>query len=135
MHKFSRKERAFLELQRVGRMAQMGEDGLLHATPLCHVFARGVLYIETNARSWKVRNLGAGQQVAYVVDEYTEVWGNLRGVRMQGKVEVLRDGAEYSSAKRLLMRKFPQFRNMGWKDGTNVVLKIAPTRATSWGLA
>lgn len=134
MHRLSPKERVFLELQRVGRMALLAGDGLPHVTPLCHVFARGALYIETNVASWKVRNLGGGQEVAYVVDEYTEDWGSLRGVRVQGTAEVLREGVEYTVAKRLLKRKFPQFKAMDWTDGVNVVIKITPTRATSWGL-
>ena len=91
MYRASSKERAFLELQRVGRMAFTDADGAPRVTPLCHVFSKGVLYIEANGASWKVLNVGRRLQVAYVVDEYTEVWGNLRGVRLQGTVEVLGD--------------------------------------------
>lgn len=135
MYSFSRKERAFLEVQRVGHMAQVGKDRLPHVTPLCHALGPKVLYIETGGASWKVRNLRGRPQVAYVVDEYTEEWGKLRGIRIQGTAEVLREGKEYQSAKRLLFRKFPyQFRKMGWKDGVNVVLKITPVKATAWGL-
>jgi nitroimidazol reductase NimA-like FMN-containing flavoprotein (pyridoxamine 5'-phosphate oxidase superfamily) len=134
VYKFTRKEKVFLGLQRVGRIAQVGEDGLPHTTPLCHVFSKGALYIETGVASWKVRALNTGNQVAYVVDEYTEDWDSLRGVRLHGTAEVLKSGKEYNTAKRLLMRKFPQFKAMGWKDGVQVVLKITPTRATSWGL-
>lgn len=134
MHKFTRKEKTFLGLQRVGRIAQVGADGLPHTTPLCHVFSKGVLYIETGVASWKVRNLKAGKQVAYVVDEYTEDWDSLRGIRLLGTAEVLKSGKEYNAAKRLLFRKFPQFKALGWTDGVQVVLKITPTWTKSWGL-
>ena len=110
MYRVSRKERAFLELQRVGRMAFIDGAGSPLVTPLCHVFSKGVLYIEANGASWKVRNVGRRSQVSYVVDEYTEIWGNLRGVRLQGTVEVLRNSPEYRAAKRLLVRKYPQFK-------------------------
>lgn len=134
MRKFTGKERVFLELQRVGRVAQVGDDGLPHTTPLCHVFSKGALYIETGVASWKVRNLKPSKQVAYVVDEYTEDWDSLRGIRLRGTAEVLKSGKEYLAAKRMLIRKFPQFKALGWTDGVQVVLKITPTWAKSWGL-
>ena len=64
---------------------------------------------------------------------YGDFWGNLRGIRLQGTMDVLREGAEYNSANRLLMRKFPQFRTR-WDDKENAVMKLTSTRATSWRL-
>jgi len=133
MYRFTRKERAYLELQRVGRLAVAGRKGAPHVTPLCHAFSKGVLYIEADAESWKVGNASKNKDVAYVVDEYTENWGNLRGIRLQGTMDVLRSGVEYNSAKRVLTRKFPQLRSF-WDDEVHVVMKITPTTATNWGL-
>ena len=133
MYRFTRKERAFLELQRVGRIAVVGPEGAPHVSPLCHVFSKGVLYIEADAASWKVSNASRRKEVAYVVDEYTEIWDNLRGIRLQGTMDVLREGAEYNAAKRVLIRKFPQLRSF-WDDEAHVVMKITPTKATNWGL-
>jgi nitroimidazol reductase NimA-like FMN-containing flavoprotein (pyridoxamine 5'-phosphate oxidase superfamily) len=134
MYRFSPKERAFLEAQRVGRMAQIGAK-YLHVMPLCYASTQDTLYVETNGRSQKVRRLEAHPQVAFVVDEYFDDWSKLRGIRMQGHAEVLREGREYEAGKRLLLDKYPeQFKRLGWTDGTNVVLKITATRGTSWGL-
>ena len=133
MYRFTRKERAFLELQRVGRIAVVGAKGVPHVTPLCHAFSKGVIYIEADADSWKVSNISRRKEVAYVCDEYTEIWGNLRGIRLQGTMDVLREGAEYKAAKRVLIRKFPQLRSF-WDDEAHVVMKITPTKATNWGL-
>ena len=133
MYRFTRKERAFLELQRVGRMALIDAEGVPRVTPLCHVFSKDVLYLQANGDSWKIRNVGQRGQVAYVVDEYTESWGNLRGIRLQGTVDVLRDGPEYRAAKRLLVRKYPQFKAF-WDDAVNLVMKLTLTTAATWGL-
>ena len=132
MYRFSRKERSFLELQRVGRLALVGPNGVPRVTPLCHVFSKGVLYIEAAGNSWKIRNVGGRAQAAYVVDEYTENWGNLRGIRLQGTMEVLQEGTEFTAAKRLLFRKFPQFKSV-WQ-AASVVMKLTPNKATNWGL-
>ena len=133
MYKFTRKERAYLELQRVGRLAVVGRNGVPHVTPLCHAFSKGVIYVEAEGSSWKIGNASRNKDVAYVVDEYTEIWGNLRGIRLQGTMDVLRSGAEYNSAKRVLIRKFSQLRAF-WDDNVCVIMKITPTRATNWGL-
>ena len=114
-------------------MALVGGSGIPSVTPLCHVFSKGVLYIETNVASWKVRTLTRSTQIAYVVDEYSENWYNLKGIRIHGTVEVLREGSEYRSAKRMLFRKFPQFKEL-WEDEVDVIMKVTPIRATSWGL-
>ena len=135
MYRFTRKERAFLELQRVGRLSVLGRNGTPHVSPFCHVLSKGVIYIECDADSWKVRNASRSKEVAYVTDEYTELWGDLRGVRLQGTMDVLREGAEYNAAKRVLIRKFPQLRSyVRWDDKLHAVLKITPTKATNWGL-
>ena len=133
MYRFTRKERAYLELQRVGRLAVVGRKGSPHVTPLCHAFSKGVIYIEAEGSSWKIGNAGRNKDAAYVVDEYTENWGNLRGIRLQGTLDILRSGEEYNSAKRVLIRKFPQLRAR-WDDNVCVVMKITPTGATNWGL-
>ena len=136
MYKFTRKERTFLGLQRVGRLALVGRNGFPHVSPFCHVLSKGVIYIEGDADSWKVRNASRRKEAAYVVDEYTESWDkNLRGVRLQGTMDVLREGAEYQAAKRVLIRKFPQLRSVvNWDDKLHVVMKLTPTSATNWGL-
>lgn len=116
-------------------MAQIGQENLPHATPLCYASTPEVLYIETNVRSWKVRNLERRPEVAFVVDEYFDDWDKLRGIRIQGKVEVLASGSEYEAGKEILFQKYPeQFVRLGWTHGVNAVLKITPIRATSWGL-
>ncbi|MBM3944941.1 MAG: hypothetical protein FJ317_05540 [SAR202 cluster bacterium] len=134
MYRLSQKEKKYLEFQRVGRMGLVGEDGLPHVTPLCHTLSKGVLYIQTKGSSWKVRSLQHLAEVVYVVDEYSEDWDALRGVKVHGRVEVLKDGDEYATAKRLLFKKYPQFKTLGWQDGRDVVMKIVPIKTTNWGL-
>ena len=135
MSKFSATEVAFLDKEGVGRMAQIGSDNLPHATPLCYASSEDAVYIETGISSWKIRNLKKSPDVAFVVDEYFDDWSKLRGIRMLGRGEVLVEGSEYEEGKKLLFGKYPaQMKNLGWVDGTNVVIKITPTKVTSWGV-
>lgn len=135
MSMFSAKEVAFLEKEGVGRMAQIGSDNLPHAIPLCYASSEDAIYIETGIDSWKIRNLRKAPNVAFVVDEYFDDWGKLRGIRMQGQGEALESGSEYEKGKKLLLEKFPsQLEKMGWDDAANAVIKITPTKVTSWGV-
>ena len=107
MYQFSTEEKAFLEERMVGNMAQIGEGGLPHVTPLCYASTQDALYIETNGRTWKVRNLESRPEIAFEVDEYFEDWDKLRGIRMQGKAQVLREGSEYADGKTAPVSKIP----------------------------
>jgi general stress protein 26 len=71
-------------------------------------------------------------RAAYVVDEYFDDWARNRGVQVRGPVEVLESGPEYQRAKRLHLKKFPQFQERGWDDRETVILKITPERVLSW---
>ena len=72
MYRFSPQEQAFLELRRLGNMAQIGEDNLPRVAPLCYASTQSVLYIETSGQSWKARNLERRPEIAFEVDEYFE---------------------------------------------------------------
>ena len=97
------------------------EENLPHVTPLCYASTLDAIYIETNGGSWKVRNLERRPEIAFEVDEYVDDWSKLRGIRLQGAIEVLREGREYQAGKMLLFGKYPdQFSKMGWTDGVNV---------------
>ena len=134
MYTLSAKEQNLLELSRVGRMAFVGTDGAPRVTPVCPLLHNGTIYIETDRNDWKVRAIESTNAVAFVVDEYTENWEELRGVRVQGNAEIISQGEEYLLTKKLLFEKFPQFSTLGWKDGTHVIMKIVPVRAANWGL-
>ena len=135
MTTFSNNERDFLQKAKVGRMAQLGDDGAPRVITLCHAFVDNFIYIPTQATSWKTDQLRRFPQVSYVVDDYYEDWGKLCGVRVQGNVEILETGSEYQKAKDSLFDKYPaQFKEMGWSDGGSVVIKITATRVANWGL-
>ena len=132
--KLSRKQTEYLNARPVGRYAQLGRDGAVFVTPLCHVVSAGNVFISTERGTWKVRSLKPGSVAAYVVDEYFDDWDQNRGVQVRGPVEIVEGGPEYRRAKRLHLMKFPQFETFEWDDKETVVLKILPERVTAWGL-
>jgi hypothetical protein len=78
---------AFLAEQRTCRVATVGADGP-HATPLWYVWSDGALWLTSLSRSQRWTDLMADPRVAAVVDAGEE-YGELRGVELRGRVEVV----------------------------------------------
>ena len=78
----------FLALQRVAHVATVDARGIPHVVPVCLVVEAGRLYFASGKTGRKIANLRANPEVAVSVDEYTETWGRLRGVVVQGTATV-----------------------------------------------
>lgn len=116
-------------------MAISADDGHPRTIPLCYVLHKGSIYIGTGGRSWKVRRLSQEDRVTFLVHEYSEDWDNLRGIRLSGKVTILRSGPEYTEAKEALFAKYHQYDTvLEWVDGEDVLMRIGLEGKASWGL-
>ena len=78
---------AFLAEQRTCRVATVGAGGP-HATPLWYVWSDGALWLTSLSRSQRWTDLMADPRIAVVVDAGEE-YGELRGVELRGRVEVV----------------------------------------------
>jgi PPOX class probable F420-dependent enzyme len=127
-------EEKFVRWARVARMATAGADGRLHNVPVSPVFDNGALLIATDTTSKKVRNLEANPRVTLVFDEYAEMWDLLRGVVIEGSVQIVREGEEFTRARTLLYEKYRQYEiDSPIEPETSVILAVIPARVTSWG--
>ena len=126
---------AFLAEQRTCRVATVGTHGP-HNTPLWYVWHGGALWLTSIARSQRWTDLEADPRVAVVVDA-GEDYGELRGVELRGKVEVVgevpRTGEpvpELEGPERAMAERY-----MGGTmvhDGRHAWLKLVPEKVTSW---
>ncbi|MEU8520010.1 PPOX class F420-dependent oxidoreductase [Streptomyces sp. NBC_01216] len=117
---FTEAERAYLDSQRLGRMATVDGHGQPQANPV-GFFPRedGTVLVGGMAmgRTKKWRNLQAHPKVALVVDDLvsTHPW-RVRGVEIRGEAELLEGPHELG----------PHF--------SEEVIRIRPRRVHSWGL-
>lgn len=124
-----------LERERVCRVATTDPQGQPHVVPVCHVWDGRKLYFAADAGSQKVQNLKANPRVAVVVDVYTEDWGRLAGVLVQGRARVLTGGPHFRRARALLYGKYPQYpQEAAIEPPSTVIVEVTPTRAASWGV-
>jgi nitroimidazol reductase NimA-like FMN-containing flavoprotein (pyridoxamine 5'-phosphate oxidase superfamily) len=128
--RLSTKEKRVLSRARVVRVASADGRGTVHVAPLCHAFdpARRTAYVTTAGRT--ARNLRGRPRGALVCDEYFEDWDRLRGVVAHLSARFVRGGPELDRARRMLKRKYEQYRD----DEINEVIALRLERVTSWGL-
>jgi nitroimidazol reductase NimA-like FMN-containing flavoprotein (pyridoxamine 5'-phosphate oxidase superfamily) len=124
------KEKAFLDRARVCRVGSVDGRGLPHVAPLCHAFdrERRVAYVATGGRT--AENLRKRPRASIECDDYYEDWDRLRGLVARARATLVDRGAELDRARRLLKRKYKQYREFEIES----VIALRVEEATSWGL-
>lgn len=131
---------AFIDAQRVGRLATAGADGQPHVVPVCYARDGASFYIALDAkpkrvppaRLKRVRNLLANPRAALVIDRYDEDWSALAYVLVRGRAALLApEEDEQRRAVALLRGRYPQYRAMPIHEQPMIVLRAEA--AVAWG--
>ena len=100
-------ERAFLDGQRVARLATVDAAGVPHVVPVCFAIEGDTAYIaiDRKPKSGKplkrLRNIAENPHVALTADHYDDDdWTRLRWVMVRGRAELLERGDEHDDAQR-----------------------------------
>jgi nitroimidazol reductase NimA-like FMN-containing flavoprotein (pyridoxamine 5'-phosphate oxidase superfamily) len=124
-----------IEWERVCRVATVGEAGVPHLVPVCHVVADGKIYFGSGNDGRKALNLKENPKLAVTVDLYSEAWSNLKGVMVQGTATLIAKGPRFRKIRARLYRKYPQYSDEAALDESDsVIVEVTPTRVFSWGL-
>lgn len=122
MASFSDAEIAYLQSQRIGRLATVGPDGQPHVVPVGFHYNPRLDTIDIGghdfAKRKKFRDAQRNPRVALVVDDLASIspW-RARGIEIRGEAEVLLTGGQE------IMAGFdPE------------MFRITPRRVASWGL-
>ncbi len=119
---FTPAEIAYLQSQRLGRIATVGPDGQPHVVPVGFRYnpATDTLDIGGHgfAKRKKYRNVQLNPRVAFVVDDIRSInpW-MVRGIEIRGEAEVLKTGGQD------IMPSFDA-----------EMFRIRPKRIISWGI-
>jgi PPOX class probable F420-dependent enzyme len=119
--------------ERICRVATAGRAGVPHVVPVCHVLADGKVYFASEGKAKKVRNLRTNPHVAITVDSYTEDWGQLRGVMIQGTTTLIEGGPRFRKIRQMLYEKYPQYPEDAALGKGDVIVEVAPTHVFAWG--
>ena len=129
---------AFLERQRVARLATVDEQGRPHALPVCFAVLDGALYTPIDEKPKRgdpralrrVRNILARPEVCLVADHYDEDWTRLAWLQVRGKAALVDDPDERARALAALRARYQQYRPMDLES--RPLIKIAPERIVAW---
>jgi PPOX class probable F420-dependent enzyme len=125
---------AFVAWERICRVATAGAAGVPHLVPVCHVLAGGKIYFASGDDGRKVKNLRENPRVTLTVDVYSDHWGTLKGVMIQGRARLIERGPRFRRVRERLYRKYPQYpREAAISPADSVVVEVTPTRVFSWG--
>jgi PPOX class probable F420-dependent enzyme len=137
---FTAEQRAFIQAQRVGRLATIDALGQPHVVPVCYAHAELSFYIALDAKPKRVapeqlkrvRNIRANPQAALVIDRYAEDWASLAYLLVQGSAALLPVGdAEQRQAVTLLRLRYPQYAEMPIQE--HPVIVIRASSLVAWG--
>ena len=131
------------ELLYQGRVARLGtadRAGQPLVLPVCYVFDGRACFSAIDAKPKRlkarqlrrVRNIAENPRVSLTVDRYDEEWSRLCWVSLQGRADILSEGAERASAVDLLLAKYAQYRAMGLDRDSATVIRISPERTLHW---
>ncbi len=132
-----------LELIRDARVARLGTAdaaGRPLVVPVCFALDpdRGRLYSAVDAKPKRTRNLrrlrhiAENPRVALTVDRWDEDWSKLAWVIVEGRAEVLGEGAERARGLDLLEAKYSQYRAMALGRTAAAVVAITADRVVCW---
>ena len=124
MGTFTPAEIEYLNSQKLGRLATSDAKGNLYAVPVGFIYNAELGTVDIAGRemgrSKKFRNIEeANSRVAFVVDDVLPPW-KPRGIQIRGRAEALTDPSN------------PFMSHWGAQVGE--IIRITPTRITSWGL-
>ena len=133
----------FLKGGRVARLGTADRAGQPLVVPICYAFDGRYCYSaidakpkrETPARLKRVRNISENARVSLLVDHYDEDWSLLSYVVLQGRADLLSEGAEFTYAVDLLIEKYPQYQALYLNRRAGLVVKITPERVIQWSFA
>ena len=130
---------AFLDEQRIVRVATLGPRGRPHLVPLWYVVDGAGLSGWTYAASQKAKNLARDPHATISVDDGVQ-YHELRGVMMECDVAVERDPERVAEYGLALFERYgpggppaPEVREMVRKQAPKRVgLRFSPTRTVTW---
>ncbi|MEE9174164.1 MAG: TIGR03668 family PPOX class F420-dependent oxidoreductase [Thermoplasmata archaeon] len=133
-------DRAFIDAQRVAHLATVGSRAEPHVVPVCFVFDGERFYTAVDQkpkrvppeRLRRIQNLQRNPQVALILDEYREDWERLRYLLVRGEASLVKGEAERSTALRLLLAKYSQYREAGLEDAAWPLIRIDPRSVHRW---
>lgn len=125
----------FLKTQKILRLATIDSSGNPHIVPVWYMYKDNKIYIGTNTRTRKTKNIKKNSKVAFCVDIGINA-PNIVGIMGTGKAKmILHETRVKLIAKKILRRYFSNLQNKSAQqllDDTDCILEITLKKITEW---
>lgn len=125
----------FLKSQKVIRLATIGKDKNPHIVPVWYIYSSKKIFIGTNTRTQKARNLKNNNHVAFCVDVGINA-PNIFGVNGEGKANLITEKTKVKKiATKILLRYFKNINDKSaieLLEDTDCIIEIIPEKFSSW---
>ena len=125
----------FLKKQKVLRLSTIEKDKMPHIVPVWYVYSAKKIYIGTNTRTQKIKNIKKNKNVAFCVDVGMRS-PDIYGVLGQGKANLILENSKVKRiAKKILLRYFRSMKNKSaieLLNDTDCLIEIVPTKFLVW---
>ncbi len=129
-------EAAFIDEQRVARLATISPEDRPHLVPVCFVQVGEALFVpvdekpKRNGELARVRNIRAHPRCGLLFDRYSDDWKQLAWVRLDCTASIIERGEEAPDALSALRARYEQYAVMDLES--RPVLRFEVERVASW---
>ena len=125
----------FLKKEMILHLATIDEKNSPHIVPVWYLYSSKKIYIGTNTRTQKAKNIKNHKKVSFCVDVGVNA-PKIFGVMGKGTAKLLRDKSTVNRiAKRILLRYFKTLDGKSARellDDTDCIIEILPKEITNW---
>ena len=125
----------FLKKEKILHLATIDEKNNPHIVPVWYMYSAKKIYVGTNTRTQKAKNIKLHKKVSFCVDEGVNA-PNIFGVMGKGTAKLLKEKSTVSRiAKRILLQYFKTLENKSAKElleDTDCIIEITPKEFSNW---
>ncbi|MDB4849346.1 pyridoxamine 5'-phosphate oxidase family protein [Nitrosopumilus sp.] len=125
----------FLKIQKILRLSTIDKSNFPHITPVWYIFNDEKIYIGTNTKNQKIKNIEKNNHVSFCVDVGVNS-PDIYGVMGQGIANIILEIPKVRTiAEKILLKYFKTLENKSAKElleDTDCVIEIIPQKYSEW---
>jgi nitroimidazol reductase NimA-like FMN-containing flavoprotein (pyridoxamine 5'-phosphate oxidase superfamily) len=129
------KQTEFLKKEKILHLATIDEKNFPHIVPVWYLYSAKKIYIGTNTKTQKAKNIKIHKKVSFCVDVGVNA-PNIFGVMGKGTAKLLKEKIIVNKiAKKILLRYFKSLNSKSAKElleDTDCIIEILPKEFSNW---
>jgi len=125
----------FLKKEKILHLATIDGKNTPHIVPVWYLYSAKKIYVGTNTRTQKAKNIIVHKKVSFCVDIGINAPG-IFGVMGKGTAKILKEKSTVKKiAKKILLRYFKSLDNKSAKElleDTDCIIEILPKKFSNW---